>query len=257
MPVSLILERLFKWLFWISLMTAAISGFYKDRLPEPEFYAATELPEPVQSELDETTLPFMLDVNHQTYLIKPRYAYELNGVVVSYSNAGSFGNIWHHKRWKDFINLRDLCVIWGDNVFTGVYQQMKFKNDSWTCWASWQDSATGTLFKNAALSNNHLLSDQALIKKALLSAEPGDHIRLKGFLSEYENKGNGFKRGTSVSRFDTGNGACETIYLTDFEIVKKANTSLRKLFSFAKWLCIISLSGFLIAFIVAPFRINN
>ena len=108
-----------------------------------------------------------------------------------------------------------------------------------------------------ALSNNHLLTDNDTIKQALMDAETGDHIRLKGLLAEYDNKTNGFKRGTSVTRNDTGNGACETIYLNEFTIVNKANRKLRRLYHLAKWLTLISAVGFLIAFLAAPVGING
>jgi hypothetical protein len=49
-----------------------------------------------------------------------------------------------------------------------------------------------------------------------MASEPGDHIRLKGVLAKYANKDSGFNRGTSITREDTGNGACETIYLNEF-----------------------------------------
>ena len=75
-------------------------------------------------------------------------------------------------------------------------------------------------------------------------------------LSEYANKANGFFRGTSTTREDTGNGACETVYLTEFEVVKKANPKLRRFFAFAKGLGIISLVGFLAMFFVAPVRVE-
>ncbi|MGZ8227947.1 MAG: hypothetical protein ACXWT3_15130, partial [Methylococcaceae bacterium] len=170
--------------------------------------------------------------------------------------ADAFGDIWHHKRWKDFINLRDLCVIWGENVATGVYQNMQFSNDSWTCWASRPDRETGELFNMTALSNNHLLTDDEAVKTALMAAEPGDHIRLRGVLAEYSNTAANFQRGTSTVRTDTGNGACETIYLDEFEIISKANPKPRRLFELAKWLTIISAIGFSIMFVVAPVKIK-
>lgn len=255
MATSSFFEQLFKWVFIVSALLTVLLYFKKDHLPEPNFYNLGYLDEPVQAKLKAE--PFKTQVNDQEYTITPLYDYELHGVVVSYSDADAFTNIWHHKRWHDFINLRDLCVIWGKNVGSGVYRQMKFHNDSWTCWASWQDYETGALFKMNALSNNHLLTDDDRIKKALMSAEPGDHIRFKGVLAEYANKSNNFFRGTSITRDDNGNGACETVYLEEFEIVKKANRGIRKLYGLTKWLTIVSFFGFLIFFAIAPVRIRH
>jgi hypothetical protein len=131
---------------------------------------------------------------------------------------------------------------------------MDFSNDSWTCWAYWENAEIGSRFSMTQLSNNHLLADDDAIKSRLMSAQPGDHIRLKGVLASYANPGNGFKRGTSTVRTDTGNGACETIYLEDFEILNKANSASRRLYAFAKWLTLIALLGFGIMFVVSPVR---
>lgn len=254
MALASVVESLFKWLFLVSALLFGITFNYKDKLPDPDFYDLAHLEPPKQTPV--LAPPFDVRVNEQDYTIKPKYAYELNGIIVSYHNADGFGDIWHHKRWKDFLNLRDLCVIWGDNVGSGVYQSMQFSNDSWTCWASWNDASTGQLFKMNGLSNNHLLTNDTAINKTLMEAEPGDHIRLKGMLSEYSNRGNGFQRGTSITRDDTGNGACETIFLDEFTVIKKANRKLRRAYTLAKWLTAFSAIGFSIMFLIAPVRIR-
>ena len=40
---------------------------------------------------------------------------------------------------------------------------------------------------------------------------------MRGWLAGYSND-DGFRRGTSTTRDDTGNGACETIYVDEFQI---------------------------------------
>ncbi len=250
-----ILESLFKWLLTLSMLVIGVVFIYKDKLPAPDFYDINLLAEPLQQETER--LPFTSQVGDQQYSITPKYDYELQGVIVSFNNSDSITDIWHHKRWQDFLNERDLCVIWGDNVRSGVYNNMKFEHDSWTCWAYWPDSATGQLFKGNALSNNHLLIDNAALRKVLMKSEIGDHVRFKGVLAEYANKANGFQRGTSITRNDSGNGACETVYLTEFEIIKKANSGLRQIYVIAKGVAIASLIGFLVMFFITPFRIKQ
>lgn len=255
MTLAHLLESIFKWLLLGSVLAMLITYFYKDTLPPPTFYDLDKLAEPLQS--PTTVKSFTSHVNGQQYIIDPKFDYELNGVIVSYHDADSFIDITHHDQWKDFINLRDLCVIWGDNVDSGVYLNMDFSNDSWTCWAYWPDRATGKRFNMTQLSNNHLLIDDPKIKQILMSAEPGDHIRLKGVLAAYRNPANQFKRGTSTTRTDTGNGACETIYVNEFKIINKANTGIRSLYYFMKWLAIVSLIGFTVMFFIAPVRTKS
>jgi hypothetical protein len=247
-------ETLFKYLFIASLLAMAGLSFHKDKLPEPGFYDQATLTEPRQVETEQQ--PFKSQAGGQEYTITPLYDYELQGVVVSYHNASSFIDIWHHKRWLDFLNERDICVLWGDNIASGVYKDIEFSSDSWTCWFSWKDSSVNARFKPDAVSNNHLLIDDAVVRKALMQAEHGDHIRFKGQLAEYANPANGFRRGTSTIRTDSGNGACETVYVTDFEIVKKANPGLRKFYKAMKWLAMISGVGFLVLFFTLPYQVK-
>ncbi|MBK8814384.1 MAG: hypothetical protein IPN42_02220 [Methylococcaceae bacterium] len=254
MSIAIFFEKLFKWLFLGCLSLMLILTFYKDKLPDPAFYGENYIEEPIQ--LETVREEFETQVNGEKYTITPLYDYELQGVVVSYHDADSFLDIWHHKRWRDFLNQRDLCVIWGDNLVSGVYKKLDFSNDSWTCWVYWPDSSTGSRFKMNGLSNNHLLIDNEELRSILMSSEPGDHVRFKGFLAEYANKANNFKRGSSTTREDSGNGACETVYLTKFEIIKKANVKVRRLFNFAKTLAFFSLIGFLVLFFITPARVT-
>lgn len=236
----------------VSLILLLISLLYKDKLPEPARYDIDRLTNPVQ----EPTLrsPFWIETEGHRYRVKPLFDYSLEGVIVSYHDADAFSDIWHHDKWKDFLNVRDLCVIWGANVSSGVYQEMDFDNDSWTCWAYWPDAQTGARFQMTQLSNNHLLVDDLYLKQALMSAETGDHIRISGQLASYENPANGFLRGTSTRRDDTGNGACETLFVENFEIVKKANKRWRSIHIAAKWSLGLFLLLFLILFFVTPMR---
>lgn len=255
MVLSSVLETLFKRLFCFSALALAGLYAYKDRLPDPSYYDFSSLQEPLQEPTAE--IPFTAEVNGQNYTITPKFSYRLDGVVVSLHDADQLNDIWHYKHWKDFLNLRDLCVIWGENVQSGVYHRIRFHNETWTCWATWPDTETGDLFKMNALSNNHLLADKDQVKIALMEAEPGDHIRLSGLLAEYANPGNGFSRGTSITREDTGNGACETIYVDEFTIINKANRKLRRLYTIVKWLAFVSGIGFLVMLPIAPVRISR
>lgn len=248
----ILLERNCRALFVLSLLVAIALYFVKDDLPQASFYDLTSLSDPIQQPTRQDS--FTTSVNGENYLIKPMFDYELDGVIVSYHNADDFSDIWHHGRWKDFINLRDLCVIWGRNVENGVYLDMDFHNDSWTCWFSWPNSEVRERFQDTQLSNNHVLIDDETIKTEFMNSEPGDHIRLKGVLAEYSNPNSGFFRSTSTTRIDTDNGACETIYVTDFEIVRKANQELRLYYLIAKWTAITSLAGVIILFVVAPYK---
>jgi hypothetical protein len=241
-----------KWVALLSLFLLIVTTFGKDDLPPRERFQFNFLDAPQQYETD--LHPFVVEANGETYTITPRNTYRLEGVVVSYHDADALSDIWHHEKWKDYLNIRDLCVIWGENIESEVYRKMSFENDSWTCWAYWPDAETGSRFSMNQLSNNHLLTEDPELISRLISAEPGDHIRLYGLLAKYENRANGFQRDTSTTRTDTGNGACETIYLKEFEILQKANIQKRALHRLAKWLLITSSLFFIALFFVTPVR---
>ncbi len=228
-PLTLLVEGV----MLLSLLLMLASYPRKDTLPEPDYYAAEPPAAPKQTKTQLS--PFETEVNGERYRITPRFDYVLEGVVVSAHDADALDDIWHHDKWRDFLNTRDLCVIWGDNLSSGVYQQMRFENGSWTCRAYFPDSEVFGRFNMAQLSNNHLLTDDPAINDLIMEARIGDRVRLKGQLANYRNLGNGFFRNTSTVRTDTGDGACETIYVREFEIVERASTSARQLFDVAKW----------------------
>ncbi|MDX2177627.1 MAG: hypothetical protein SF028_14280 [Candidatus Sumerlaeia bacterium] len=202
-----------------------IAGWWNgDRLPPPESMLSFILADPVQTAQRPPMEPFQHEAGGTVYTIKPLFDYELTGLVVSESEADAWWNIYH-KKWGDSLNVKDLCVVWGDNLAKDVYRKMSFKNLSFTCYCQFK-RGTGPedwqAFRPDQLSNNHVLPSNAAIRRAIMSTRRGDQVRLSGYLCEYSH-GGGFHRGTSTIRTDDGNGACETIFVTDYEIVAPAN----------------------------------
>ncbi len=212
-----------------SMVIFVITLYPKDKIPEKDEILKNLYQDPVQTET--TKEPFEVEKNGITYTITPFYDYELNGMIVSYNNSSNWLD-YYHEKWEDFLNMKDICVIWGENVETEIHKKMKFNNGSWTCYFEFKPDTNNndwSQFKNENLSNNHLLSNSEEINKKIMSVEKGDQIYLKGYLVKYAKKDRSFERGTSATRTDQGNGACETIYVEDFQILKKANPELREI----------------------------
>jgi hypothetical protein len=70
------------------------------------------------------------------------------------------------------------------------------------------------------------------MRRKIKQVRIGDQVRIRGWLVNYSND-EGFSRGTSTTRDDTGNGACETIYLQDFDILRPLDNGWRIVFSLA------------------------
>lgn len=241
----------FQGLLLLSLMLSLLSYAYKDRLPEPAYYQGFDLSAPEQTRTERE--PFNVQNSGIDYHIEPVANYHLRGVVMSYHDSDQFSDIYHRKDWNDYLNIRDLCVIWGENVRNGVYLDMSFENTTWTCWATSREPSLGVHFHFDQLSNNHLLSPDPQMQQAIMGARPGDVIAFSGVLAQYSNR-QGFYRGTSISRADTGNGACETVFIDDFQVIHKANAGWRRLFSVALGLLAIATLGTLIMLFIAPVR---
>jgi hypothetical protein len=69
----------------------------------------------------------------------------------------------------------------------------------------------------ASSANMHLIPSSAAIEKKLREARVGQTVTLAGFLVRAEND-RGFVWMSSLSREDTGNGACELIWVTDVDV---------------------------------------
>jgi len=232
-------NRIVKYGFFIGLALFIMTLFVKDRYPSKEEMRKELYKEPVQTKV--ALQPFIKEVGGYSYVIEPVYSYELYGMVVTFHHTQTWWDMYH-KDWGDVINIKDLCVIWGENLSSEVYQKMKFSSGSWTCYASFKRGSRQkdwVKFKGHALSNNHLLAKNKKINKAIMATERGDQIYMKGYLANYGRKDSGGRRRSSLTRTDTGNGACETVYVTDFRILKKANPFLRNVNRISKYVFIL------------------
>jgi hypothetical protein len=214
--------------FFASIPLLVATAALRDHLPR----GSALLPELRQAPIQEPVVvpAFQTTVGEQTYTVVPRYRYELWGLVVSKHDASAWWDIYHHPLWKDFINVEDLCVVWGENVAGEVYRALDFSSDPWTCYASTWDAATWARFRPEELSNNHLLADRQSLSRRVMAARKGDQVYFRGYLADYKHADWVDYRKSSAVRTDTGNGACETVYLEDFRVLRSANPVWRFLF---------------------------
>lgn len=222
-------SKIVKFLYFFLFLLWLASLWQKKSLPNLEQINPALLQEPIQtkeSSLAETQFTY----REKEYIVKPIADYELWGLVVSVNNIKAWYNFYHDK---DSVNIKDICVIWGNNLKDNDYKDVKYKSGEWTCYVSWSGSYSGK-FEPHALSNNHLLSDDESVRKTIKNMQIGDQVRIKGALSEYAPAGTDYFRGTSLSREDMGNNACETVFVKEAEIIKKRFPDWKLLNSTAK-----------------------
>jgi len=234
------LRRLAKFLLPVAAVVLIVSFFFRNRLPDKSQILEPLLQNPIQTK-EGVSGPFEVVRKNVTYTVTPLFDYELWGLIVSYHHAASFIDV-SHRQWNDYLNTKDICVLWGKNVETGVYKRMKFKNRDFTCFYRYPDRETGRLFAESCLSNNHLLPADMMVEEAVLKARTGDQVHFKGWLVSYGQKGAPYSRGSSTVRTDRGNGACEVVYVTEFEVLREANAAWRALYKLSLGLAALSLA---------------
>lgn len=215
-----VLSCLFKLAMVVLILSILLSiySLFGKKIPDSKDVSYNILTkEPVQGAVSLN--PFTQDYKGYEYSINPKYSYDIYGLVVSYFDYDSFLNIIHKD---DPGNAMDFCVIWGENITNNVYKEMKFRSSEFKCF--WKKESNSK-FSNLYLSNNHLIPANMSIKALLKKVNIGDQIHIKGYLADYsisKNKEQVGTRQTSITRSDEGDGACEIIYVTDFEIIKKS-----------------------------------
>jgi hypothetical protein len=241
-------HRLVQYLLIGSLILLIAALWRKDALPAYQGLREELLLEPVQVKAQQP--PIETTVGGITYSISPLYSYDLYGLVVSKHDQDTWWD-YIHKEWNDNLNIADLCVVWGNNVQSGAYKDISFSSGQFTCNFSTSSSEAYAAFDQTAISNNHLLTDDPRLARKLRDARIGDQVHFRGYLAEYaHNHGSPFKRGTSIVRTDSGNGACETVYLEDFEILRRGGGPWHGLVKVA----LILLAAGVVAWFILPAR---
>ena len=206
----------------VSSIGLLVSFWNRNELPGNIDYVANTRVEPIQTSTQEK--PFGAFYNDVEYLIEPQFEYELSGMVVSYRHHDA--NSRMHFLANDHLNMLDVCVVWGDNAKHPDLSKIEFWNGIFTCVVQTRDQQAWDAFDMYQLSNNHLISADDYIRDQVRDIKVGDQIYVRGYLASYSSAGGG-KRGTSTTRLDTGDGACETLFVHKFEIVRAATSYWR------------------------------
>ena len=229
---------LLKVLFWIGLPLTIAAWWQSDEFVPFDWLPREVIEEPHQKKVRKKD--FNVQYNEVAYTVKPKYDYELYGMVVSFRYHD--GDRMLHKIWNDHLNVADVCVVWGHNMAGVDLNAFDFFNGQFTCNFSTRDNVAWQQFQMQQLSNNHLLTEDDGLRGRITELKVGDIIRVKGWLAWYGQSGRGenFMRKTSVTRDDTGNGACETIYVKDFEVIRSMPNPWRNVFAVAGIITLLS-----------------
>lgn len=216
-PASLI--KLGLVLLFGSLVVFFFASWRAGLPPKIDRFAAPLAQEPLQTAIEPT--PFDIHRAEKRYTVTPKFEYTLSGLVVSQHDSSSWLDITHAK-WGDFLNTKDICVIWGENLKDNAYTRLSFSSGNWTCYVQSSNSEDWQAFRPHQLSNNHVLPADHLIARRIADLEVGDEVVIKGNLVDYQIDG-GPPRRSSTTRTDTANGACEIVWVKELHVLGHHN----------------------------------
>jgi hypothetical protein len=224
----------------VSLIIYLLLLFVKPKLSDlPQIQKPVMDNNPTQNALNIS--PIQTVYGKYTYDITPLYSYEIYGIVVSEYSSHNWLDLTHKK---DPANTRDLCLVWGENVKSGAYQKVKYSHGEFTCYYSYRLNIDPP-FNGFYFSNNHLIPKNEDIERKIGGINIGDQVRISGYLANYkitdENGRESTSRNTSITRNDARNGACEIIYVTEIEVLKRGNIIY---FALKKYLPILIIASF-------------
>ncbi len=237
--------RISSLLIVLSLVVFLVAFWNRNDIPG----SVAPLPQVLQApeQVAEDLPPFLARFNGIDYTVDPQFRYVLHGLVVSYRHHD--GNSFMHRFSRDHLNMMDMCVVWGGNVDPGLLHEFTFWNGIFTCEFRTKSSEAWARFDPVAASNNHLLSDDPMIRGRIGDLRIGDQVRVEGWLASYGADPER-QRGTSTTRTDTGDGACETLYVERFDILERPFNPWRTVMWSA--LGVLGLAGF--TWLAAPHR---
>lgn len=172
------------------------------------------LPEPKQKNLAKSTIN--IEKDGIIYEITKLATYDITARVLNtnFYNSGTLDKLAH----------RDLALAWGRTAlnkyakhitfsdFLRPDRVMIFKYDSFLV------DEIGTSELNTTTSNNHIITSTDELKSQLLKIEIGNVVRIKGYLVHVEGNDGSVWGPSSLTRDDTGDGACEIIYAKEIII---------------------------------------
>ncbi len=153
-------------------------------------------------------------------VIQPKYAYTLEGLVT------------HTKDYDgdtppNNISPKDIAVAWGKVAEYNKKIDFKWSQNNRFAYNEISNSDAdkylgGASHAGAQFSNNHLIPANSDVAKEVDMIRSGDHIIIEGYLvnTTFYREGKVYSRwNSSTTRYDSGDHACEIIYVTNVKWV--------------------------------------
>ncbi len=214
-------------ILWVLAVVTAGWGYSTyGKLPRAQEILPELAEDPLQVEFHPEEFEFPYRGN--SYLVQPVAKYSIAGLLVTHNNIAAFDDIYHTS---SSVDIRDLCLIWGENVEDDTFHTLEFWSEPFSCWVRPKSREAARKFRGDKLSNTHILAADEQVRSQVLGLEIGDQVRLSGVLVNYHLKGHPeWGRRSSTVRTDEGNGACETMLIQEVEILKRGDPTPHRLY---------------------------
>lgn len=198
--------------FWLgvgALLLVVVAGARSlDRpLGEPSDEPIPWSREPVQADTDRS--PFRHDAGGRGFTLTPRAAYDVSAVVAGVSRY----------RFDDMADLApvDAVLTWGELPEPPYADRVRY--DQMARYYLWSTRARDLSLRyiERHSANVHLVPANGNVRRALVRLGEGDTVRLRGLLVDAAEPGGGRWK-TSVTRSDTGAGACELLWVEEVQV---------------------------------------
>ncbi|MEO7251373.1 MAG: hypothetical protein ABIW30_02055 [Arenimonas sp.] len=160
----------------------------------------------VQSEVPRTMSPFRLGAA----TVSPLAGFSVEARVLSRENY-SFGA-------EASYSPTDLALGWGAMAAPGLAEQLHVTQSG--RWYRYDWGREGPPMEAAQIANHsanmHMVPADATVARALARIDAGNIVRVNGWLIRIDGD-NGWHWQSSLSRDDTGAGACELVYVCSIE----------------------------------------
>jgi hypothetical protein len=181
--------------------------------PTPKSPNNQQKPTPTLSSLDDpiqkTITPFQIHTNNATLTAKATF--KITAKILSITNYES-------EELGDTAPY-DLALGWGlisDNTYTN--QITITQSNRFYFWSHYSDIGLNADYITSHSANTHIIPANPKILSQLHQLHSDQIIHLAGFLVDIDHK-NGTNKPTSLTRTDSGAGACEIIYVKTLKIL--------------------------------------
>jgi hypothetical protein len=156
---------------------------------------------PLQTDAPSAMTPFQ----HEDALLKPLAGFSVDARVLSSKTYGS-------DRESKYAPI-DLALGWGRMRDDAVLSKLDISQSGRWYNYRWRDQppiAADEIVRSSA--NMHMIASNSAVADALDDLDADDRIRIDGWLVQVEAQ-DGWRWRSSLSRDDSGQGACEVIYV--------------------------------------------